>query len=39
MLIAKPAQAPVVSDILERLGADRGARRRTAPAMPNDAHE
>ncbi|TNH29035.1 site-specific integrase [Micromonospora orduensis] len=33
--IAKPAQAPDVSDILERLGAD--LRRRPTPALPNDA--
>ncbi|MEU5783344.1 integrase [Micromonospora lupini] len=33
--IAKPAQAPDVSDILERLGTDR--ERRPTPALPNDA--
>lgn len=34
--IAKPVQAPDVSDILERLGAHR--QRRSTPATPNDAH-
>ncbi|WP_328534798.1 site-specific integrase [Micromonospora zamorensis] len=33
--IAEPAQTPDVSDILERLGADRG--RRPTRALPNDA--
>ncbi|MBQ1015624.1 hypothetical protein KBX53_32800, partial [Micromonospora sp. M51] len=36
--IAKPAQAPDVSDILERLGTDHGKRRSPAAAAPNDAH-
>ncbi|WP_405433867.1 hypothetical protein [Micromonospora sp. NBC_00617] len=36
--IATPAQAPDVSDILERLGTDHGRRQRHAPALPNDAH-
>ncbi|MBQ0895670.1 site-specific integrase [Micromonospora sp. U56] len=34
--IAKPVQAPDVSEILERLGADRNG--RPAPGVPNDAH-
>ncbi|MET7866645.1 hypothetical protein [Micromonospora taraxaci] len=36
--IAKPAQAPDVSDILERLGTDHGKRPSPPPAVPNDAH-
>ncbi|MGI5521863.1 tyrosine-type recombinase/integrase [Micromonospora sp. CA-259024] len=35
--IAKPAQAPDVSDILERLRTDHGSRQHPAPALPNDA--
>ncbi|MEU1756973.1 tyrosine-type recombinase/integrase [Micromonospora matsumotoense] len=34
--IAKPVQAPDVSDILERLGTHR--QRRSTPATPNDSH-
>ncbi|MET8088169.1 tyrosine-type recombinase/integrase [Micromonospora sp. NPDC005237] len=36
--IAKPAQAPDVSDILERLGTDYGRRQHPTTALPNDAH-
>jgi len=36
--IAKSAQAPDVSDILERPGTDHGRRQPPAPALPNDAH-
>ncbi|MET8529159.1 tyrosine-type recombinase/integrase [Micromonospora sp. NPDC005172] len=36
--IAKPARAPDVSDILERLGTDHGSRQHPAPTVPNDAH-
>jgi hypothetical protein len=35
--IVKPAQAPDVSDILERLGTDHGRRQRPALARPNEA--
>jgi integrase len=35
--IAKPAQAPDVSDILERLGSDHGGRQHPAPALPDHA--
>ncbi|MEU7779197.1 tyrosine-type recombinase/integrase [Micromonospora parva] len=35
--IAKPAQAPDVSDILERLGIDHGTRQDPPTGLPNDA--